>query len=84
MIFNNIDKISIYVIKSSGQTYSSPVVETQSGCVPNMNKEHIDHEGDDSDVRDSSDCEDIMDYPPDIQPITDLIEWRLDPREMSS
>lgn len=34
----NIDRISVYVIKSSSQTSSPLFVETQKGCVPNMNK----------------------------------------------
>lgn len=41
-----------------------------------MNEEFIDNEGDDSDIRDSSNGRDNIDYTPDIPPIPVLIEWR--------
>lgn len=43
MIFYNMDMISIYVIKSPGQTSGPLDVETQERCVPNLNKEYIGH-----------------------------------------
>lgn len=61
-------------IKSSDQTLSLSIVETQEEHVLNMNEEYIDNESDDQDIWDSSDGGDIMGYPPDIQ-LVDLIEW---------
>lgn len=65
----NVGRISIYVIKTYGETLSPPIVETQDHCVPDMNDEYIDHKGDDSGGG-------IEENAPDTQPITDLIEWR--------
>lgn len=50
-----------------------------------MNKECIDHEGDDANIRDSSDGRDNTsnggdntNYPPNVQPVLDLIKWTLE------
>lgn len=55
-----------------------PLLNHKTDVFRMLNEEYIDHEGNGSDIWDSFDGGDIMDYPPDNQPIPNLIEWRLE------
>lgn len=57
----NIDRISIYVIKSHGQTLVPLRVETYKRCVPNLNEEYTGHKGVNMDLRVSGDSSDGRD-----------------------
>lgn len=47
----NVDRISVCVIKSPGQTSSPNPIEAKERCVPNLNKVYSDHGGEEMGLR---------------------------------